>query len=773
MSNRPTKVPGLPTVPAGISPELRQYLSNLAEAVEIRLGRRGDPIDRAVTLRELVDSGLATYLRGAPYDPLGAAPPDFESNVPEIGDQPTVPTGFEANGAYSVIILEWDVPFYYGHATTEIWRFDEDILGDASLVGVATGNVHIDYIGGNQSAYYWIRHVNRADIKGPFTGPAGEFAETAPDVAVLLETLSDSITESQLFEDLGARIDLVDGPAALAGSVANQIAAEAEARASAITAAVGVLQGQLNDLAGVAEYDPTRTYLVDELTIYDGSLYRAVAETTDNLPTDTNFWLLLGDYSSLGTAVGQNASSIVELNTISATSTSANAQALFALSSEVGDQTTGLSATATAVDVLETTVNHDVTGLVATASRVSALEISVNDETAGVEATATAVDGVIATVSNEVTGLSATVDRVLALEATVDDETSGLEATATAVDALETTVNSETTGLVATVDRVLALEATVDDETAGVEATATALEGLTTIVSSDVTGLVATATRVSALETKVNNETTGVVATADAVDALETTVNSETTGLVATVDRVLALEATVDDETTGVEATATALQGLTTIVSNEATGLVATNSVATAAASAVTQLSTTVGGNTTTISTQATSINGLRAQYTVKIDSNNYVTGFGLASTSVNGAPFSEFIVRADRFAIASSSQEEIIPFVVTTAESVLNGITVPAGVYMDQAYIKNGAITNVKIGNAAVDDAKIASLSAGKITTGTLDANSVTIAGVSPTFSIKSASSGQRLEMNATNIRAYDYLGNLRVVLGDLTNTP
>ena len=731
MSNRPTKVPGLPTVPAGISPELRQYLSNLAEAVEIRLGRRGDPIDRAVTLRELVDSGLATYLRGAPYDPLGAAPPDFESNVPEIGDQPTVPTGFEANGAYSVIILEWDVPFYYGHATTEIWRFDEDILGDASLVGVATGNVHIDYIGGNQSAYYWIRHVNRADIKGPFTGPAGEFAETAPDVAVLLETLSDSITESQLFEDLGARIDLVDGPAALAGSVANQIAAEAEARASAITAAVGVLQGQLNDLAGVAEYDPTRTYLVDELTIYDGSLYRAVAETTDNLPTDTNFWLLLGDYSSLGTAVGQNASSIVELNTISATSTSANAQALFALSSEVGDQTTGLSATATAVDVLETTVNHDVTGLVATASRVSALEISVNDETAGVEATATAVDGVIATVSNEVTGLSATVDRVLALETTVDDET------------------------------------------AGVEATATALEGLTTIVSSDVTGLVATATRVSALETKVNNETTGVVATADAVDALETTVNSETTGLVATVDRVLALEATVDDETTGVEATATALQGLTTIVSNEATGLVATNSVATAAASAVTQLSTTVGGNTTTISTQATSINGLRAQYTVKIDSNNYVTGFGLASTSVNGAPFSEFIVRADRFAIASSSQEEIIPFVVTTAESVLNGITVPAGVYMDQAYIKNGAITNVKIGNAAVDDAKIASLSAGKITTGTLDANSVTIAGVSPTFSIKSASSGQRLEMNATNIRAYDYLGNLRVVLGDLTNTP
>ena len=731
MSTRPTKVPGLPTVPAGISPELRQYLSNLAEAVEIRLGRRGDPIDRAVTLRELVDSGLATYLRGAPYDPSGAAPPDFENNVPEFGDQPTVPTGFEANGAYSVIILEWDVPFYLGHATTEIWRYPEDILGDASLVGVATGNVHIDYIGGGQSAYYWIRHVNRSDVKGPFTGPDGKFAETAPDVAVLLETLEDSITENQLFEDLGARIDLVDGPAALAGSVANQIAAEATARASAITAAVGVLQGQLDDLAGVAEYDPTRTYLIDELTIYDGSLYRAVAETTDNLPTDTNFWQLLGDYSSLGTAVGQNSAAIVELNTISATSTSANAQALFALSSEVGDETTGLSATADAVDVLETTVNHTDTGLSATASRVSALETTVNNETTGLSATAGAVEGLTTTITDETSGLSATVGRVLALETTVDDETNGLAATASAV------------------------------------------EGLTTTVTDEVTGLEATATRVSALETTVDNETTGLSATADAVEALETTVTDETNGLSATAARVSALETTVDNETTGLSATASAVGALTTTVTNETSGLSATNAIATAAASAVTTLSTTVGGNTTAISTQATSINGLSAQYTVKIDTNNYVTGFGLASTSVNGAPFSEFIVRADRFAIASSSQEEIIPFVVTTGESVLNGVTVPEGVYVKEAYIKNGAISNAKIGNAAVDDAKIASLSAGKITTGTLDANAVTIAGVAPTFDIKSASSGQRMEMTSAKISVYDSSGNLRVVLGDLTSTP
>ena len=35
----------------------------MKEAQEIRLGRRGDPKDRAITLRELIDSGLAEELK--------------------------------------------------------------------------------------------------------------------------------------------------------------------------------------------------------------------------------------------------------------------------------------------------------------------------------------------------------------------------------------------------------------------------------------------------------------------------------------------------------------------------------------------------------------------------------------------------------------------------------------------------------------------------------------------------------------------------------------
>jgi len=57
----------------------------------------------------------------------------------------------------------------------------------------------------------------------------------------------------------------------------------------------------------------------------------------------------------------------------------------------------------------------------------------------------------------------------------------------------------------------------------------------------------------------------------------------------------------------------------------------------------------------------------------------------------------------------------------VQASATTINGVAVPAGVYMNDAYIRNGTITSAKIGNAAIDDAKIANLSAAKITAGSL----------------------------------------------------
>ena len=81
---------------------------------------------------------------------------------------------------------------------------------------------------------------------------------------------------------------------------------------------------------------------------------------------------------------------------------------------------------------------------------------------------------------------------------------------------------------------------------------------------------------------------------------------------------------------------------------------------------------------------------GLRGQYTVKIDVNGYVSGFGLASAApIDGSPYSEFAVRADRFYIANPTlKTESMPFIVQTTSKVIDGKTIPPGVYIDDAFI-------------------------------------------------------------------------------------
>lgn len=161
---------------------------------------------------------------------------------------------------------------------------------------------------------------------------------------------------------------------------------------------------------------------------------------------------------------------------------------------------------------------------------------------------------------------------------------------------------------------------------------------------------------------------------------------------------------------------------LGTRVAATETGITSLQKITATSAEQVTMLSSVVGNNSSAIQIQAKVSDGLSAQYTVKIDVNGHVSGFGLASSSVNGTPTSAFIVRADRFAIAgaNSTTDPLgtlnptkVPFMVLTTPTVINGKTYPAGTWMDTAFIAN----------ATIGTAQIADLTADKITTGTLTA--------------------------------------------------
>ena len=83
-----------------------------------------------------------------------------------------------------------------------------------------------------------------------------------------------------------------------------------------------------------------------------------------------------------------------------------------------------------------------------------------------------------------------------------------------------------------------------------------------------------------------------------------------------------------------------------------------------------------------------------------------------------------------------ANSTDVIVPFTVQ-ANAILNddGSTlVPAGVYMDTGFIRNGSITNAFIEDATIDHAKIASVGADTITTGEINTSLLNIDGTTLT---------------------------------------
>lgn len=216
--SRVTKVPAL-RAPATDSPqELRLALNRVAEALDVRLGRRGDPIDRAITLRELIDSGLALKLKARPFDPNNPGL-DFIPPFPVYPGRPPQPTGVTVSAAFRTITVFWDQPLYPGHAFAEIWRFDADTIGDAILIGVSSSTAYTDIVEGGSTYYYWVRFVNQSNVIGDFHATSGAVGTTAPNVDLLLDMLTDAISESQLTTSLNTRITSIEtsaGASALA-----------------------------------------------------------------------------------------------------------------------------------------------------------------------------------------------------------------------------------------------------------------------------------------------------------------------------------------------------------------------------------------------------------------------------------------------------------------------------------------------------------------------------------------------------------------------------
>lgn len=143
----------------------------------------------------------------------------------------------------------------------------------------------------------------------------------------------------------------------------------------------------------------------------------------------------------------------------------------------------------------------------------------------------------------------------------------------------------------------------------------------------------------------------------------------------------------------------------------------------------------TADGNTAAVQAHARSINGLEAQYTVKVDVNGKIAGYGLASTPKNGTPESKFIVNADRFGIGAAGKADVFPFVVDTqqnrvgvnGELVVNGKAIVDKLNAGDIHGDKIAANTLNANRLKAGSVTAREMAAGSITAREIGANSVT----------------------------------------------
>jgi hypothetical protein len=899
----------IPVIPADTPTPLRRVLESLREYVQIISGRRGNDLDTAVTFRDLVKSGIATVdLTQSARN--GAVPVSLTSEAEIDYSTPPAPTALTASGGFEQIFLGWNGAGFASYSFTEIWRASANDLSQAVLVGTSVAALYVDSVPSNATRYYWVRFISKASVKGPFNSTTGTSATSAINTQYVLSTLTNQITETQLFSTLGARINLIDAPFSTAGSVD----AKVKALQDSTTQSINSLQSQVNEIINIPAYSATETYQVNDQVTYNGSLYKATQTTTGNLPTNTTYWTLIGNYTSLGDAVAAHTTQINSLNNGLATEISDRT----ILYNQVNNATTGLPATRTMLidnyytkTAADLAISGQLTSYVTSTSLSTQLGNYTN--TALLEQGYYSKSGTDNAISQQLTNYVSTTVLTGTLNnyATTANLTTNY-ATKTDVNQAKSDVTTTLTSAYQAADTTTLNAAqtytqgyayaksqtyTKSDVDSAVSSTSTTLtsayqaadttalnsaksytEGYAyakseTYTRSEANGQISSATSTlattSALNTAISNVTTSV-ATKSANFVQNTTptatktndlwidtgnnnalkrwdgsnwVAAEDTRIGATATSVSTLQSSIDATTSyridawgfsspkttfGVYNAAgarlhTPTTGWSVLVLNRSTAAVVSHtsyntytnsgspSPTTAMANALNALgddrvvvcytydeprtnvfnnSTLITalercgatsaaianiknrgayilvgipsrgagtgyekyagafssdpaawvtytlqlvkgepvglGNTGTIAlevradTQASSITGLQGQYTVKIDNNGHVSGFGLGSVANNGTPESAFIVRADKFALASPSDTSNplgttspttnLPFIVTTTTTYApNGDAIPAGVYIDSAYIKKGSI----------ETAQIKDLTANKITSG------------------------------------------------------
>ena len=434
MATTGTKVPSIYKVPTKADPELKLFADSVKEALEVRLGRRGDPRDRAITLRELIESGMAKELLDNPFDPnAGVGTVDFTGNTLTDFTIPPTPTGFSVAAAYTSFILSWDNPQMSNFANTEVWRSTTNNLGAAVKVDTTSAFVWSEEVGYAKTFYYWVRHVSTSGVEGAFSPSSNHFGTTSIDIAAVMTTLGDTLADLPGYTTLTNLINSSSSSGAIAATVIRATSAPSTRSGG------GSLQA--NDL-WIDTDDNNQLYVRNAANngweeARDGTLVTLV--NSINTQQGTNTTAIATANTNIATLTTANTARVSDISTINSTindSSTGLAAAHSAIASEATNRATADTANATNITNLTSTINDSSSGLAAAHTAIT------NEATTRASAdttNATNITNLTSTINNASTGLAAA-HTAITNEATT--RASADSANATAISTLETNTNT-------------------------------------------------------------------------------------------------------------------------------------------------------------------------------------------------------------------------------------------------------------------------------------------------------------------------------------------
>jgi predicted nucleic acid-binding Zn-ribbon protein len=488
------KTKGTFVVPRNFDHEGKRFATKVNESIAQLKGELGDPLDGAVTFRDLIDAGLAKRdIRiGSNGQIVGTNSNDITFGDENVLDTPPAPTGVSADGAFQNIIIEWDVPTFFGFSHAEVWVATTDTFADRVFVGQTTAAVFSHQVGNDQTRYYWIRFVNIQDTVGPFNSTTGTEASTAPDIAALMTELSEDLSNLPGYQTLIA--DEFSG-------IANDISVLNNSTTRVIKSTSAPTQRE----------DATSLQATDVWIDTDDNnqVYVRNAGNTGWLKSrDSSLVTLVGTSSFTGSDLS-SAMASAQSDIITATSTNTSqATAITNLQSDLSTAEGDITTNASAISSLGTRVTTAEGNITSITSDVTTLQNDLSTAEGDISTNASAISGLQTQITANDGDISSISSSITSLTSDLSSAEGNITSNATAISSLQTTVTSQGTSISSNATAISSLQSTTGDNSANI----TTLQTATTNLQND-----ASASYV--LKVEANGSVSGMVLEANAFGA--------------------------------------------------------------------------------------------------------------------------------------------------------------------------------------------------------------------------------------------------------------